>query len=75
MGSVRPVEVLAKEARHALAELTASDLTGLTDGEITDLVVLTSDVGKLAEAAHVAAAGRLDVSRAWQGCGARSAAA
>ena len=75
MGTVRSAGVLAMEAREVLAALTGSDLTGLTDGEITELVVLTSEVTKLAEAAHVAAASRLDVSGAWQGSGARSAAA
>ncbi|MGQ0434136.1 MAG: DUF222 domain-containing protein [Microthrixaceae bacterium] len=74
MGKLVHVEVLAKEARDALAGLTSSDLS-LTDGEITELIVLTSEVAKLAEAAHVAVLGRLDVSRAWQGSGARSAAA
>lgn len=75
MGVVRSAGVLAMEAREVLAALTGSDLTCLTDGEITELVVLTGDVVKLAEAAHVAVAGRLDVSRAWQCSGARSAAA
>ena len=56
MGTVRSAGVLAMEAREVLAALTGSDLTGLTDGEITELVVLTSEVTKLAEAAHVAAA-------------------
>lgn len=73
-GGVRSVEVLAKEARELLAELAAAELTGLTDGEVTELVVLTSDVAKLAEASHVQAVGRLDVLRAWEDSGARSAA-
>lgn len=73
-GGVRSVEVVAKEARELLAELAAAELTGLTDGEVTELVVLTGDVVKLAEASHAQAVGRLDVLRAWEDSGARSAA-
>lgn len=74
MGSVRPVAVIAKEARDLLAELNGTDLTRLTEGEITEHVVATSDLAKLAEAGHVTAVGRLDVGRGWQESGARSAA-
>src|SRR5690606_19528561 len=75
MGGSRSVEVLAKEAKAVLVELAGRDLTELTDGEVTELVVLTTEVAKVAEAAQVAAIGRLDRSRAWDDSGARGAAA
>lgn len=75
MGSTRSVDMIAKEARDLLAELNAADLTRLTDGETTELVVLSAEVSKLAEAALVRAAGPLDVARAWVDGGARSGAA
>jgi hypothetical protein len=75
MRSVRPVELLLKEARELLLEANQVALTDLTDGEVTEAVVLSSEVAKLAEATHVRACGRLDVSKAWQVSGARSAGA
>jgi hypothetical protein len=75
MERTRSYLVLAKEARELLAAMNRCDLTALTDGETTEAAVLTSEVEKLAEAAHVAAVGRLDVARAWQVTGAKSAAA
>jgi hypothetical protein len=67
------VGVVAKEARDVLGGLASVDLTGLSDGELTELVVLAGDVVKLADALFVQAVGRLDVQRAWEGSGARSA--
>lgn len=67
-------EVVAKEARAALADLAARDLTGCTDAEIEEHAVTTAELLRLAEAAHVAAVARLDVSGAWAPSGARSAA-
>lgn len=61
-------------AGRALAEANGRDLTGLTDGEVTDAAVAVSRVRNLAEAADVAVLGRLDVSKAWQDPGARNAA-
>jgi hypothetical protein len=72
-GGVRSVGVVAKEAREVLAELAAADLPALTDGEVTQLVVLAGEVAKLADAVFVQAVGRLGVLRAWEDSGARSA--
>ena len=62
-------------AREALARATGHDLTELTDAEVLDAALQSSEVASLATAAHVQTAGRLDTSRAWQTSGARSAAA
>lgn len=61
--------------RALLAEANGLDLTELTDGEIVEATKLSAEVAKLAEAAHVRAVGRLDVSRAWADDGARSGTA
>lgn len=74
MGTDLPPDVVAKEARAALADLASRDLTGLTDAEIEDHAVTTAELLRLAEAAHVAALARLDTSGAWAPSGARSAA-
>ncbi|MEX2292311.1 MAG: DUF222 domain-containing protein [Acidimicrobiales bacterium] len=74
MGTDVSSGVVAKEARGALADLAARDLTGLTDAEIEEHAVVTAELLRLAEAAHVAALARLDVSGAWAPSGARSAA-
>ncbi|MGH9085229.1 MAG: hypothetical protein ACRDYW_07220, partial [Acidimicrobiales bacterium] len=75
MSDPRHPEVLAKEAIGLLRELAGADLTDLSDGEVLELAVLTTDAAKLATAAQVVAAGRIDVSRAWVAEGARSASA
>jgi hypothetical protein len=62
-------------AGRALAAANEQDLTELTDAEITEATIATSRVRNLAEAAHVAAVGRLDTSKAWQEPGARTAGA
>ncbi|MEO7429581.1 MAG: hypothetical protein ABIY48_09400, partial [Acidimicrobiales bacterium] len=74
MGKDLSSEVVAKEARMALADLASRDLTGLTDAEIEEHAVATAELLRLAEAAHVSALARLDVSGAWATSGARSAA-
>lgn len=74
MGKDVSPEVLAKEARGALADLAGHDLTGLTYGEIEEHALATVELLRLAEAAHVSAMARLDVSGAWAPSGARSAA-
>jgi hypothetical protein len=67
-------DVVAEEARSALADLASRDLTGLTDTEVEEHAVATVELLRLAEAAHVSAMARLDVSGAWSPSGARSAA-
>ncbi len=75
MRSDRPVQVVAEEAQGLLAELNQADLSGLTDGEITELVQVSATLAKLADSALVRAAGRLDTRRAWVAHGAQSGAA
>ena len=67
-------EVVAEDARWALADLATRDLTSLTDAEIEEHAVATAELLRLAEAAHVSALARLDASGAWAPSGARSAA-
>lgn len=68
-------EVVAKEAKAALADLADRDLTGLTDAESEQHAIATTELLRLAEAAHVAAVARLDTSGAWAPSGARKAPA
>ena len=75
MSDERHPEVIAKEAIGLLRELASADLTGLSEGEVLELALLATDAAKLATAAQVVAAGRIDVSRAWVAEGARSASA
>jgi hypothetical protein len=70
----RSPEQLAKRARAVLADLASQDLTALTSGEVEDHTVLTAEVLRLAEGAHVGALDRLDVTGAHSASGARTAA-
>ncbi len=74
MGKDVSPELVVEQARSALADLAARDLTVLTDAEIERHAVATAELLTLAEAAHVAALARLDSSGAWAPPGARSAA-
>lgn len=71
----RSFEELLRSTRALLVEANGRDLTELTDGEIVEATELSAEVAKLAEAAHIRAVGRLDVSRAWAADGSRSGAA
>ncbi|MGQ0831695.1 MAG: DUF222 domain-containing protein [Microthrixaceae bacterium] len=75
MEIARPFEELLRCTRALLIEANGRDLTELTDEEILEATTLSTEVAKLAEAAHVRAVGRLDVSRAWADDGSRSGAA
>lgn len=75
MEIARPFEELLRSTRALLAEANRRDLTELTDGEVVEATELTAEVAKLADAAHVRAVGRLDVSRAWADDGSRSGTA
>ena len=50
------------------------DLTALTDGEVVELVLVSQQVAAIARAVHTAAVARLDVTKAFEADGARSAA-
>lgn len=75
MGTARSFEALMREARVLLTEANTRVLTDLADAEVTEVMILSSQVTKLAEAAHLRAIGRLDVSKAWAEDGSRSASA
>ncbi|MCU1351021.1 MAG: endonuclease [Acidimicrobiales bacterium] len=66
--------VEVKELAERLAAVAGSDLTRLTEGEVTELVVESHRALAIAEAVHTAAVARLDVTRAFEPEGARSAA-
>jgi hypothetical protein len=67
--------VEVKELTERLSEVAASDLTRLTAGEVADLVVASQRLAAAADAVHVAAVARLQVTRSFEDDGARSAAA
>ncbi len=50
------------------------DLTALTEGEVVELVLVSQRVAAIAQAVHTAAVARLDVTKAFEADGARSAA-
>ncbi|MEO7570883.1 MAG: hypothetical protein ABIX10_00450 [Acidimicrobiales bacterium] len=74
MGTDLSPSVVAKDAAKALGDLASRDLTGLPTAEIEEHAIATAELLRLAEAAHVTAIARLDVSGAWAPSGARSAA-
>ena len=75
MASARSIHAVLGEVSERLSEANTRDLTELTDDEVLELTELTAHVVRLADAAHVRIAGRLDVTRAWSDDGARSPAA
>lgn len=63
-----------KGASEVLASVAGSDLTGLTEGEVTELVLASQRAVALADAVHTVAMARLDATRGFEADGARSAA-